>query len=644
MTPDAEGNSEFPAAREGARADAGEKRDIWSLLETDLGWFGYHRVPQQAETLIRRAPLPESHRALIGRVVKRTRLWRRERADVARELIAHFADGLEAGSRAEELIRSFGDEKRAAKLIRRGKRRNRPLIWHAWRRGWQGMGCVLLLIVAVYLYYGVQVWTATPTIRRNYVEELNAPLLALRDEDRGWPLVRLAALDLFDDQLVILDHSGRTTWVDVLQAEPGTDRWAATAQYVEAHRPTLNLLREASAKPAVGRRLVLDDMEDRAHGLLSSAGSEVSAAAADNPMLSGVLLPHLGALRDCSTLLLADVRVAVHEHRGSTASQSVRACFWIAQSLSEDPFLIGRNVGRSILEEACNVLDEALEQRPEVFGDAEWRNVAHQLSACRAADGFVANFQDQHLMFDDMLQRLFSDNGRGSGRITRDGLKLLRTYTVANSADRLQSLSGDASVPIAAAIIADRHSQREMFEQLLRANAMFAARPLWEQPTQAVIDEMIEKPMASSLSRMRFAPIDAMLPSLRGVYFRGQRTLQRRDATLVAVALELFHRDHGRYPTLLHELVPQFLPALPPDRHTGRALNYTLRGGEPVLYSTGIDLDDDCGATPVEARGSLLSASNWTHPTDLEQLKKVHPESIPNGDWILYPPSMARGN
>src|SRR5688572_3317472 len=82
--------------------------------------------------------LPQAAKDLIRRVVRQTRLWRIERADVASELIAHFADGVEAGQSVEELVASFGDERGAAKLIRRAKRRNRPLPWHA--MVWAGRG------------------------------------------------------------------------------------------------------------------------------------------------------------------------------------------------------------------------------------------------------------------------------------------------------------------------------------------------------------------------------------------------------------------------------------------------------------------------------------------------------------------------
>src|SRR5262245_8417845 len=75
--------------------------------------------------LLEGAALPPAIKQLIHRVAKKTRLWRLEKLDVAQELITHFADGIESGVPAEELIRVFGYETEAAILIRRAKRRNR---------------------------------------------------------------------------------------------------------------------------------------------------------------------------------------------------------------------------------------------------------------------------------------------------------------------------------------------------------------------------------------------------------------------------------------------------------------------------------------------------------------------------------------
>ena len=66
------------------------------------------------------APIPDT----IRTTTRKTRLWRLEQTDVARELIAHFRDGLNAGT-PPELVAAFGDPVITARLIRRAKKRNR---------------------------------------------------------------------------------------------------------------------------------------------------------------------------------------------------------------------------------------------------------------------------------------------------------------------------------------------------------------------------------------------------------------------------------------------------------------------------------------------------------------------------------------
>src|SRR5262249_2977607 len=94
---------------------------------------------------IENSGLPPLVKELLYRVVRKTGLWRLEQVQVAQELIAHFTDGIAAGQKPEELIKNFGDEKQAAQLIRRAKRRNRPPIWQLARiTGWS-MAALLLL-------------------------------------------------------------------------------------------------------------------------------------------------------------------------------------------------------------------------------------------------------------------------------------------------------------------------------------------------------------------------------------------------------------------------------------------------------------------------------------------------------------------
>src|SRR4051812_15060392 len=87
--------------------------------------------------------LPDEIQDLLWKVVKGTRLWIGEKVEVAEELIAHFEDGIAAGDAAADLVNRFGDVKSAARLIRRAKRRGRPIAWHILR----AVGFVLLALI-----------------------------------------------------------------------------------------------------------------------------------------------------------------------------------------------------------------------------------------------------------------------------------------------------------------------------------------------------------------------------------------------------------------------------------------------------------------------------------------------------------------
>ena len=65
---------------------------------------------------------------------------------MADELIAHFADARDAGT--ADPVAAFGDARAAAKLIRRGKRRGRPLVWHAWTWVWRATAGLAVVYAA----------------------------------------------------------------------------------------------------------------------------------------------------------------------------------------------------------------------------------------------------------------------------------------------------------------------------------------------------------------------------------------------------------------------------------------------------------------------------------------------------------------
>lgn len=74
---------------------------------------------------------------------------------------------------------------------------------------------------------------------------------------------------------------------------------------------------------------------------------------------------------------------------------------------------------------------------------------------------------------------------------------------------------------------------------------------------------------------------------------------RRNRATLALLQAELacalFEGDHGSYPALLYDLVPDYLPGLPRDPYSGQRLCYTLQDNKPLIYSVGQDGQDNGG-------------------------------------------------
>lgn len=65
-----------------------------------------------------------------------------------------------------------------------------------------------------------------------------------------------------------------------------------------------------------------------------------------------------------------------------------------------------------------------------------------------------------------------------------------------------------------------------------------------------------------------------------------------------ALAIERFRLAHGKLPEKIDEIVPQFLPAVPPDPFDGQPLRYHRLAKGYVVYSVGGDGHDDGGSEP----------------------------------------------
>jgi len=151
--------------------------------------------------------LPAGSAEFIKLVIKKMRYRENVRSDVLAELISHFEDGLkdcktdqEKEQAAQRLITGFGDVKLLAVLLRRAKKRCRPLWRTVVARTFQTVGVLILCLI----FYAVWFSTGRPTISVDYlalINQMNRP--EVRDEDNAWPHYEKAmALYVEPDQRV----------------------------------------------------------------------------------------------------------------------------------------------------------------------------------------------------------------------------------------------------------------------------------------------------------------------------------------------------------------------------------------------------------------------------------------------------------
>lgn len=146
--------------------------------------------------------LPDVAKQFIEHVIRKVRYNRKARVDVQNELFTHFEDELqdckteqERQEKTKHLIEEFGDIKLLATLIRRAKKRCRPLWQKVLIRTAQVFGIIILYIIIC----AIPLMIGKPTIKIDYVQWLNEKQQADREESENARVYYKEAAELLVD-------------------------------------------------------------------------------------------------------------------------------------------------------------------------------------------------------------------------------------------------------------------------------------------------------------------------------------------------------------------------------------------------------------------------------------------------------------
>lgn len=574
-----------------------------------------------------RASLPDMLTRKVLHTVRATRLWRVEKAEVGAELIAHFRDGLDSGRTPDELIASFGDPAVAARLIRQTKKHARPFPWKVWLLAWKSVGAILLLCVVAYAFLFVRFHWGRTVLTTNSLAKLNEPVHAIPTDERAWTRYKAAILassrlpDEFSDPLA--------QWPLVPKDSPF--RPAALA-YLNQNAAALEQLHAAAAMPHLGYLLADyvrpdDPWYDPAQPQPSWHRPEWK----DNPPLIGVLLPSLGEFRRFAHVLMFDSLLAREAGDASRLGRNIQTTIAMAEHTRDLPFIISDLVALALMARACDEVNATLHETPDLLSDEQLIALAHTLSAFPKDHAPIIRFESEALGFEDVLQRVYTDDGRGNGHVSVAGNRLMQLLNPSH-----ESTLGEAALgPVATAIMADRASMKREYEEILSAAVTAARTPMWQWTSDP--DSIFESREKDLVWRHRYALIGDMMSAVGRTSLAQHRFTQTRGATLTTIALTLAKRRTGAYPTSLEALTPELLPAIPPDIFDGRPIRYALVDGSPVVYSIGVDRKDDGGRRAGNPYSGQIS--DWKSPEDAaSMLSSSIGRDVIDGDWVLFPP------
>ncbi len=602
--------------------------------------------------------LPRPIGELVRAVVRRTRLRRSERADITRELTAHFRDGLESEAPEATLIESFGDARCAAKLLRQSTRAKRSVVDRSFAAAlrWGSIACAIL--VSVYAAAAIRLSVIGPTIAFSPITAINELIPQPDDGVGAWPEYRDALVWM--NQWQWPSSSGPRDvvppWYIVRDLSlVGSEEWNGAREQIQSQRDAIDRLRVAAARPVLGYPLSHTwRSEDRSALFAGPGTSQLEPPlqpSGDERDAYSILLPQLNALRTGAMLLAADAVIAAEGGDGQRAAENLIAIFGVARHASEQGFNISIVVGDVIRMQGADQAVALIETWPEAFDDVALAMLNDCLAQFRESD-FDLDLSVERIAFLDRLQRVYTDDGRGDGAILIPALGSYGPTEISSrwapsASERVNRWIDIAVAPVGSFLVPGRRQLLDRYDEFAGKVERASARPLWE----FVMNRAPTPNEYESIFFDESSILFAGLPAYERTVPVRKVTFATIEATRVVIAMARYRLVHGSWPISLEALVPDLLPVVPRDPHDGKLLRYAVREGSPILWSVGGDRVDDGGIPFLNAHEPDRTARRaWDELVYWRSAMQEASESLPGsarpirvpdhvpGDWIIFDP------
>ena len=598
--------------------------------------------------------LPACAAEFIRQVLRKMRYRRKVTQDVQAELAAHFEDELkdyatdeEKEQKAQQLIAEFGDVKLLAVLLRRAKKRCRPLWRTVAARTFQTVG-VLILCFIVYVAWFL---TGKPVITTDYVAELNRIVRPAADESLNAAPLYHKAIDLhkeLSDDFLIFFAKNHQVIVDerfprkVELLAKKIDRLFSNRNGLNFQEERKNIQDEVSwvLSPLLGKNRFLGKKYNeltveqknmaekwlREHNdalVLVVEGSQkpyywrTYESDAENPgEMSGILPPNLSEFRNLAYSLCWRGWLSAEQGRFEDALDDMKSCYRFGQHIRGD---------KTLIEQLVGIATEALAVRTirDIVGEYEIDSTAladfqRNFGQIVTGENFAVSFEAEKLFMYDEIQRCFTSDRIGKGHLYLPRFRKIGDLTGSYSYDNGERLGlFILDLLVSAPFLFTHPNKEETLEATNELYDYFEQLSLKTAVQRCAESDAIDNKLEELLSGNIF--LGTLTPAVKRVIEISNRLPTDVGATLTIIATLRYKKDTGRYPQNLNQLVTAgYLKQLPIDSFSDKPLVYKKTDDNFILYSVGPNFTDDGGEPGKDKRGRI---KNWTD----------------NGDTVFWP-------
>jgi len=251
-------------------------------------------------------------------------------------------------------------------------------------------------------------------------------------------------------------------------------------------------------------------------------------------------------------------------------------------------------VGRHIKDISVNTVFEILDRQAiDKTILKEWQEkLERQIDESRKE----LDFRSEKYLAYDIIQRIFTDNGRGNGRlIPRKALQLIEPAIISlisPTETEVEQIHRDRYFKFIwlALFGPDRKETEAIVDKYFAYVETLKNQTPWQLKSKDIkSDDDIQKMCKGNF-------IEEAVPSVYGLIELYQRHKAKESALITTISILRYKEDKGQLPENLDQLVStEYLNELPMDPYSDGSLVYRRIGDYFMIYSLGADFDDDGG-------------------------------------------------